>query len=750
MRLILSIFVLLLLASCSTTKHLPEGESLYAGIRQVKIEKAPSDTAWEMKRNSHKKIMTYYNLWDTPNGSFLPFIGIFPARLMIYNFYYSENEKGFSHWMQNNFGEKPKTITTINPELKAEKIKNLYENWGHFGTTAAYQVHYNEKKTKGTIYYQFVIPRAYTYRKIDYIIDTTKTDFNKNMNYFKALTVLHPGDDYDLDKIKAEKNNLLNQLHDKGHYYLRADHINVLADTTVGNKQIDMRIFLDNDLPDVFFQVQTFNQQSVKIDSLKQPLNNDKYYHWPAGRMKKKLFNSLISLDSGDVYSYKDVRKTIRNLSELGIFANPVVSFTTAKNDSSKLNAQVSVKTVDASIIGFNVTGNYKNIGYVGPSVGVSLTQLNLFSSAVNLTISADAYYDIPIGAFKERLTNSSGYTIAAIFTSPLIKPPFKFINQNYSLPKKFLSLSGEYNDRKDYFDLISLNAAYGFTFKTRSNISHKFSLADITFSDIKNPTLKFDELVADNPSLKASLVDQFLIGTNYTIRIDNYTADVKRIGTYFESRVEFDGNLPSLIIPKSESGSKEIFGIAFSQLAMFSYDFRTYFKFTERSKIVFRNIGGIGFAYGNSSQLPYIRQFFIGGANSLRPLNARSVGPGRYIELNGAEVNQVGDLKIEVNLEYRIKFGPRIGFAVWTDAGNIWLLKEDPERPGSGVRWNKLMQDSYLTSGLGLRFDAGVLLLRFDYGVVLYSPFLIDGYRWIWQNKLPLYGPVIGFGYPF
>jgi len=147
---------------------------------------------------------------------------------------------------------------------------------------------------------------------------------------------------------------------------------------------------------------------------------------------------------------------------------------------------------------------------------------------------------------------------------------------------------------------------------------------------------------------------------------------------------------------------------------------------------------------------MPYIRQFFIGGTNSLRPLNARSVGPGRYLEFEKGEVNQVGDIKLEMNIEYRIRLGSRLNAAIWSDMGNIWLLNEDTKRPNSGIRWNKIIQDSYLTAGVGLRLDLKFIVLRYDYGALLYAPIFTDGYKWIWQNKLPLWGSVIGFGYPF
>jgi outer membrane protein assembly factor BamA len=753
MKQIFSIFLLLyLLSSCSGTRHLPEGESLYIGTRQMKFNKVEYNEVWKINEAGRKRTEAYYNLWDLPNGSFgFPSFRLVPARLIMYNWFYTEKDKGFSRWMMNNFGEPPVTISKINPALKAGKIRNMYENWGHFGTTANYQVKYNKKGTKGRVYYQFLIPKSYTYRTIDYIVDSVQLPIQESILDYKKTSLLFAGDEFSLDKIRTEKNNLINHFHNQGYYFLREKEIVIMADTTVGNRQIDLRIRLSENLPAVYFNKQRINNQVITIDSIVQNNDEDRYYRWPEGKIKKSLLDSLILVRHGDYYSFTKVRTSIRNLSEIGMFSKPLVSMSVADNDSTKLNSQVSVQPMDATTLGVNAKANYKNIGYVGPSLGASFNQLNLFGGAENLSVDLDAYYDFPIGVFKERVSKASGFTINSTLSAPLVKSPFKFIRQTYSLPKKFVSLRMELDDRKDYFRLVGWNASTGFIWSTSLKVTHKLNILSATYSNILNSTPKFDSITADNPSLAVSLTDQFIIGSNYSIRYDNLSLENKIIGTYFEGKIELDGNLLSLISKKDpETGVKEPFGIPFSQLVQISYDFRAYLKISESSMLAFRHTGGIGVAYGNSTQMPYINQFFIGGANSLRPINARSVGPGRYLELNEGEVNQVGDIKLEWNLEYRLKLGPRLNLAAWSDMGNIWLLNPDPNRPYAEIRWNKIFQDSFLTSGVGVRLDIGFLTMRLDYGAVLYAPIFVDGSKWIWENKLPLWGAVVGFGLPF
>lgn len=751
-RLCIVILLASLLSSCSGTRHLPQGDHLYIGTRGIKIKKVKYPDEWAISDATGKRSVVYYNLWDMPNGSLgFPYARFIPFRLIFYNWFYTEKEKGFSYWMMNNFGEPPKTLRRINPKLKAEKIVNLYENWGHFGTTGEFRVKYRKRRPKAIVYYTFNVTKAYRYRKVEYVLDTTHTDFKEAVNEYRKNTLLVPGEDFNLDKIKKEKSDLMTYLHDRGFYYMRKNILNMMVDTTVGNRQIDLRMDMVHDLPAVYFKKLTIGGQSIVIDSADQNLDSGKFSYWPSGRIKKKLLDSLVLVKPGSVYSFRNVTTTIRNLNELGLFVNPNVSFSVSPNDSQKLNSVISAQARDASAFGFNVKGNYKSIGYIGPSVGVTFSQLNVFGGAENLTVDFDAFYDFPIGVFKENVSRSSGYSLNATLAAPMINPPVRFIKKTYSLPKKFVSVRAEINKRKDYFDMSTFTGSTGVVWKSRPKITHKLTLVEATFSDIINPTPNFDTLIADDPSLAASLVDQFILGGNYVFRFDNLSLENKRIGTYFEGKVELAGNLLSLISRENKTtGVKQPFGVPISQYVQTGYDFRTYLKVGVNHVLAFRHIGGIGYAYGNSTQMPYIKEYFIGGANSLRPVNARTVGPGRYFEQKENEVNQVGDLKLEWNLEYRMNFGPMMGFAIWSDAGNIWLLKPDPTRPNAEIQWNNIFKDSYLTAGLGLRVNIGFLTLRLDYGYVLYAPPFDSGKRWLWQNRDSLDGAVIGFGLPF
>lgn len=755
MRQIVYLFILLAMicVSCSTTKSLSEGDVLYTGSR-IQLKRVDYNDDWKIEQSAKKLSTLYWELWDTPNSAImgLPRFQGIPTRLWIYNLFYTEKKRGFSRWMQRNFGEEPITINDVSPGLKVQKGINIYENFGHFGSTGNYYLKYNKKKNKAYIRYSFLIPKAYTYRNIAFEKDPTKYSINNSFMNYQSKSILNPDDEFNLDILKKEKNEIWTHLKNDGYYFIKEDDIKIDADTTVGYKQIDLIVSIDDSLSDPVYRRQIIDDVELSIDQIKQNSESDKYYYWDYGRVRKKMMNHIIRVSEGDYYSLQKNKESVRNLTELGIFSNPQIKYINKGEDSLNLISQVKLNSIDASTVGFNIRGNYKTAGYIGPSVGLTFGQLNVFSGAENLNVEADVYYDFPIGAFKERISNSSGFSLRSMLSAPLIKTPFKFIRTTYALPKQHISFNFEFNDRKDYFTMVGWNTSYGFTWKSTPNITHRLDLVNATYSDIINSTPRFDTLVAENPLLRTSLVDQFIIGSNYTFIYDNRSTEDKRLGLFFEGKVDLSGNTANLlnsVFTRRENGEKKLLGVKFAQFVQFQYDFRAYWRLGTYNHLVFRNIAGIGLHYGNSSQMPYIKQFFIGGTNSLRPITARSVGPGRYLEFDRGEVNQVGDLKLEWNLEYRFRLFWKLNGAIWSDAGNIWLLKEDPNRPGSGVRWGKIFEDSYLTAGVGVRLDVKFITLRFDYGAVIYAPIFPNGLKWLWENKLPWF-PVVGFGYPF
>lgn len=749
--LIVSFFALI---SCSGTKCLKQGQVLYIGSTMI-VKKKDSTKPPIMKYSGMKLAGAYYTVWDLPNGSVfgIPSLRFIPSRLILYNWFYNNKQKGFSYWLRNNLGEEPTLLEDIQPDLKTQKLVEKFESYGHFGTTSTFHLRYNKKGNKAFVKYTVNVADAYTYRHVDFILNPDQDKLENSFSQRRKNTILRQGLEFNLDSIKYERVALFKQLRNDGFCYIQESDIIVEADTSVGNKQVDLRIRVNFELSENERSIVKIEEFKINIDSVTQIRVNDNYYRYPAGKLKKSFLDSIIFIKEGNIYSLRSATQSVDLLSSLGVFKTNYISYQPSPGDSTKLVTTLNLSPADATKLSFDIKGSYKTAGYIGPSVGLKLTQLNLFGKAENLFVELDYYYDFPIGVFRERISNSSGVSARSILKAPFTNSSVKLPRTANSLPFQFASINLEYNDRKDYFRIFSWNASYGLGWSSNKFNRHRLDLLNFTFSDLLQTTARFDTLVADNPSLEKSLVNQFIFGSAYTYTYDKRTKEKLPRGLFFQGRIESAGNSLSLInqvFTNDTKGNRQFFNIPFSQFFQVSYDFRYYKKTGRSSLVVFRHIGGFGLPYGNSAQMPYIKQYFIGGTNSLRPLSARSVGPGRYIEFEKGEVNQVGDIKLEMNIEYRFKIGIRLNGAFWSDAGNIWLLKEDPERPLSGIRWGKVIEDSYLTAGAGLRIDLEYLILRVDYGFLLYAPIFIDGSKWIWQNKLPLWGAVIGFGYPF
>ena len=200
--------------------------------------------------------------------------------------------------------------------------------------------------------------------------------------------------------------------------------------------------------------------------------------------------------------------------------------------------------------------------------------------------------------------------------------------------------------------------------------------------------------------------------------------------------------------------GEKKLFGTPFSQFVKGTTQAVYGRRLWGDNWLVSRVALGAAWAYGNSSQVPYAEQFYVGGANSIRAWTARELGPGSYrapADQRNGYFDQTGTFKFELNTEYRFPIvGPLHG-AVFIDAGNVWLLKKDPLRPGGELKASTFLKDIALGTGVGLRFDISMLVLRADLGIGIHAPYDTgkSGYYNMpsFKNSLAFH---LAIGYPF
>jgi outer membrane protein assembly factor BamA len=374
----------------------------------------------------------------------------------------------------------------------------------------------------------------------------------------------------------------------------------------------------------------------------------------------------------------------------------------------------------------------------------------------------------------KDLNQNLSSYELGvqASLTIPRIVSPFELRNlRTEFVPKTRIGLGFNFLNRVQYFQMNSFNASYSYNWRPKKEFTHDVTPINLQYVQLAKTTLAFDTLLAQNQFLRRSFEDQFIIGSIYQFTFTNQL-ETNRTHQFFDNfTLDGSGNLINGL--QSLTGADEpeedmprtIFGKPYSQYVRAENDFRYYFNFGNESQIATRFLAGIGYAHGNSTVLPYVKQFSIGGPNSIRAFRARSIGPGTYDapdSLTFSYFDQTGDIKLEANIEYRFPLAGFFKGAVFIDAGNIWLLNEtlkpngEPDKPGGLFKGNEFLSELAVGTGFGLRIDVEFFVMRFDVGIPVRSPNMPDGeqnvlsdlkFGFKGDNSLTLN---IAIGYPF
>jgi outer membrane protein insertion porin family len=301
---------------------------------------------------------------------------------------------------------------------------------------------------------------------------------------------------------------------------------------------------------------------------------------------------------------------------------------------------------------------------------------------------------------------------------------------------------------------LNSVFTNFGYRWSKSDRISHTFNPVEVIFTQIpeSSKSAEFNDYLQENPGVQRSFDEQFIVGTSYEFTYESPTNGHNEF--FFRGGIDLAGNLLNAVYSSTDAtkdslGSYTLFGVPFSQYARTRIDLRYNFKFNQRSKLVTRFSTGVGIPLHNSNILPYIKQFYVGGTNSLRSFIARSVGPGSEVPPEGYN-DLTGDIRLEGNVEYRFDVAGNLKGALFMDAGNIWLYKKDPSRPNGTFHLNTFLKEIAISSGWGLRWDFNFLVARLDFAYTVRTPYLPAGERW--TTNFNFWNPAINIaiGYPF
>jgi outer membrane protein insertion porin family len=769
------LFLLLIGYGCSNTKYLPEGDMLYVGGEVTVKDSVISKKQRKALENEMEALLR-----PRPNRNFL---GL-KFKLYMYNLAGEPTkDSGFRHWLRTSVGEPPVLFSQVDLDYNADILQNHAENKGYYKVRTSADSVSKNKRAKAL--YTVTPGRQYTIRKVIYP-DSVATPLDSTINRLKRRSLLRPGAPYDLGVIKEERERIDQRLKNRGYFYFNPNYILVRVDSTVGNYQVDLRVLVKPETPEKARTVYTINNiviypnYSIKNgqDSVHYPEGSVSYYKNfkiidSAHTFRPIIYDRTLFFHKGDIYSRRDHNLSLNRLVNLGTFKFVKNEFYPSDSVKNALDVYYYFTPLPKKGLRFEILGKTNSANYNGSEANANWTHRNAFKGAEQFTITAFGGLEVQMSG------QNKGYNIYRIggetsLVWPRFISPIHLADSSAYVPRTKLSLSYEYQKRIKLYALNSFRAQFGYQWKDNARSEHELFVGDINYVNPSNVTQEYldkiygneEEGIEPNPALGRVIEKQLVFGPTYSYTYTNTTQKRKRHTFYYKGSLDLAGNLTGLIMGADAKGGdpKTILNVQFSQYAKTEQDFRHYLKLGEGSKLASRINIGIGMPWGNSTQLPYLRQFFIGGTNSIRAFRARSIGPGSYNYRNqqGYDENsflpdQSGDIKLELNTEYRAQLYKFIHGAVFADAGNIWLWNKDENRPGAEFS-GKFLNELAVGTGAGLRLDLDFLVLRLDVAFPVRKPWLEEGSRWVldeidfssknWRNENIVYN--LAIGYPF
>ncbi|HEX5554157.1 MAG TPA: BamA/TamA family outer membrane protein [Chitinophagaceae bacterium] len=744
------------LFSCNPVKHLHKGQQLYVG-GDVKLKPPPKHA------KSIRKDMEGL-LRPKPNAKFL---GMRP-KLFLYNISKKPKGKGLNYLLHEKWGEPPVLASSLNLKANVKILQNHMQNIGFFRA----DVHgdSSSKNRKVTATYTIASGHRYTLDKITFPTDSLPVD--TQIYRIRKATLLHPKDFYDLDNIKDERLRINDTLKNKGYFYFNDDDIIMKVDSTLGGKA-DVYVKVKPTTPPealktyAIHDINVYTNYTLNRDSA---LRRDTGYDYsnlhiidPQHLYKPTIFAHSIFFYPGKLYTLQDHNLTLQRLVNLGTFKFVKVEFqrvdTPAK--SGYLNTNIYLTPYKRRSIQFELGGNSRSNNSVGSTVNISWQDRNFFKGAELLKLNLSGGFETQVGG-QQNASNTYSFSPGATLSIPQFVTPFNlFKTSRVAVPKTIFKADYEILNRKNYYTLNSFDLQAGYTWKENARKTHTLNIIDVTYVLPAKITDLFRPILERDPTLQQSFEKQFILGSSYNFEYTDQFDKDKKDNIYFNGHLDISGNLSGLLAGKHDSENPaKLFGVPFSQYVKIDGDIRNYLHLNHKGLTwANRLLAGFGYSYGNSRSIPFVKQFFIGGSNSIRGFRARTLGPGSFhTSKTGFEANEAGDIKLEASSELRANLISILKGAAFVDAGNIWLLRADSTKPGGKFHLNSTIKQLAVSAGVGLRFDLSLFVLRFDLAFPLCKPWLPEGHRWVldqidfgdkaWRKENLVLN--IAIGYPF
>ncbi len=701
----LTIGMACLFSSCSLTRYVPD-DSLLLDRVKVKTDDQYHDISIGQMRNY---------LRQQPNARWF---SLFRLPLATYSLSGRDTTKWMNR-MLRSLGEPPVLYDSVLAAKTCSDLTQTLRNQGYMRADVDLQTVKHKKKIVTT--YLLHPGEPYFIRNIRYEISDTVIARMLEAMGDSTRRLLYEGMKFDAERLDAERKRITAILADSGYYRFHKEFISYVADTAANSRLIDISLRLSlyhrKDLPDTLHPRYTMRNISYSSGDL-----NDSVIH-----LRRHVLEECTHLKSGKLFSSTHLQQTYNHFGRLQAVKYTNIAIKQVP-DTTLLDCAIQLQTNKPSMISFQPEGT-NTAGDLGAAASFTYQNRNLFRGSELLSLQVRGAYEAIRGLEGYSNQDFIEYSAEASLTFPRFIMPFLSRNLRHSLKASSeVSLLYDLQNRPEFHRrVLSATWRYRWSLPGR-NDRFQFDVLDLNYVFMPWISQTFrEEYLEGNTSRNAILrynyEDLFItkIGLGYSFSNQHLA---------LRTNIETSGNVLSLganvfRAEKDDNGQYRLFNIAFAQYVKGDIDVTKSFQIDRNNQLVFHVGLGIAYPYGNSSVLPFEKRYFAGGANSVRGWSVRSLGPGGYKERDGRInfINQTGDMKLDLNAEYRTHLFWKLGGALFVDAGNIWTLRSYNEQPEGQFRFDTFASQIAVSYGLGLRFNFDYFILRFDLGMKAINP---------------------------
>ena len=714
----------LILSSCSASRDMPEGQVMLNKVSVVADGKYPDVNPSQLKNYVRQKGNSrWFSAVKIPLG--------------VYAMAGEDTTKWINRTLRN-MGEAPVVYDTLQARLSCENLQRALQNLGYLDSQVEL---YTEVKGKKLNAVYVLHPGApYFIRNVSYEIQDSLIARLMAGDVHK----LNQGDKLNVDNLNQERSRITEYLQDNGYFRFHKEFINFRVDTVQSTHKADVTLLLrpyrTSDIQDTLHTRYTIRNIDYASGD-----PQDSVIH-----LRKNVLRENTFIREGKPYSASGLQNTYNHFGRLGAVKYTNISFE-QDPDSALLDAHIQLQTNKPSTLSFQPEGT-NTAGDLGAAASLTYENRNLFRGSESFSVQVRGAYEAIRGLEGYSNQDYIEYSVESRLSFPRFMMPFLSSEaRRRTIATSELSLTYDTQNRPEFHRRV-LSAGWRYKWSPLSSRNqYQFDLLNLNYVFMPWISDTFRKEYLDNPTnynaiLRYNYEDLFIMKTGFGFSYNDGKTAIK-------TNIETAGNLLSLGSAifggnKDDLNQYKVFNIAYAQYIKGDIDYTHHLISGYNDQLVFHVGLGIAYPYGNSTILPFEKRYFSGGANSVRGWSVRSLGPGRYKDKDGNInfITQTGDIKLDLNLEYRTHLFWKFGGALFIDAGNIWTIRDYPSQPDGQFQIQNILKDLAVSYGLGLRLNFDYFIIRFDMGMKAVNP----AYKTEDENHFPLIHPRLSRDFAF